>query len=312
MTHITIGADISKDHIDLHSLPDGGTLKVANDRKGFAAIVRWIGTKDVERIVYEPTGPYHKAFERFMMVQGVALSKVNPRLARRFAEATGRLAKTDRIDAALLARYGALLEPRLLQANTQTHNDLKELHMARLALIKDKTAAKNRAKNLCSPLLKRHNADRLRQIERQIRSVDEAIMTLITEDATLKSRFDILVSIPGISQATAFTLLIEMPELGELDEKAAAALCGLAPMSRQSGRWTGRAFIAGGRAIVRQALYMPALVACRFNPDLSAKYDQLKAAGKAPKVAITAIMRKLIVLANALLKNNRKWTTKPA
>jgi transposase len=312
MTDITIGADISKDHIDLYSLPDGQTLKVGNDRKGFAAILKWIGAKTMERIVFEPTGPYHKAFERFMMVQGLPLSKVNPRLARRFAEATGRLAKTDRIDAAMLARYGALLKPRLLQANTQIHNDLKELHVARLALIKDRTAAKNRAKNLSSSLLKRHNADRLRQVERQIKAVDEAIMALIGSDPFFQARFDILVSIPGVSQVTAFTLLIEMPELGELDEKAAAALTGLAPMSRQSGRWTGRAFIAGGRAIVRQALYMPALVASRCNPDLKAKYDQLKTTGKAPKVAITAIMRKLIVLANALLRNNRKWTPKPA
>lgn len=312
MTEITIGADISKDHIDLYSLPNGQTLKVANDRKGFTAILKWIGTKRVVRIVYEPTGPYHKAFERFMMVQGVALSKVNPRLARRFAEATGRLAKTDRIDAGLLARYGALLEPRILEGNSQIYNDLKELHVARLALIKDRTAAKNREKNLSNPLLKKQNADRLRQIERQIKAVDEAIMSLVDEDETLRARFDILVSIPGVSQITAFTLLIEMPELGELDEKAAAALSGLAPMSRQSGRWTGRAFIAGGRAIVRQALYMPALVACRFNPDLKANYDRLKAAGKPTKVAITAIMRKLIVLANALLKNNRKWTPKPA
>jgi len=312
MTDITIGADISKDHIDLHMLPDGQILKVTNDRKGFAAIVRWIGTKSVERIVYEPTGPYHKTFERFMMVQGLALSKVNPRLARRFAEATGRLAKTDRIDAALLARYGELLEPRLLEADRQIHNDLKELHVARLALIKDRTAAKNRAKHVSSSLLKKHNGDRLRQIERQIKAVDDAIMSLIAEDAALKARFDILVSIPGVSQVTAFTLLIEMPELGALEEKAAAALCGLAPMSRQSGRWTGRAFIAGGRAIVRQALYMPALVACRFNPDLKTKYEQLKATGKPPKVAITAIMRKLIVLANALLRKNRKWTPKMA
>nr|WP_246780670.1 transposase [Rhizobium sp. AQ_MP] len=163
-----------------------------------------------------------------------------------------------------------------------------------MALIKDGAAAKNRAKTLSSPLFKRQNADRLRQIERQIKAVDEAILALIAEDALLKAGFDILVSIPGVSHITAFTLLIEMPELGEMDEKAAAALCGLAPMSRQSGRWTGRAFIACGRAIVRQALYMPALVACRFNPDLKARYDQLKAAGKAPKVAITAIMPKLI------------------
>ncbi len=137
-------------------------------------------------------------------------------------------------------------------------------------------------------------------------------MALIAEDASRKARFDILVSIPGVSQVTAFTLLIEMPELGELDEKAAAALSGLAPVSRQSGRWTGRAFIAGGRAIVRHALYMPALVACRFNPDLKAKYDDLVKTGKPPKVAITAIMRKLILLANALLRNNRKWIPKPA
>jgi transposase len=312
MTDITIGADISKEHIDLHSLPDGQTLRATNDRKGFAAILQWIGAKSVERIVYEPTGPYHKAFERFMAANGLALSKVNPRLARRFAEATGRLAKTDKIDAGLLARYGALLQPRILEANTQLLNDLKELHVARLALAKDRTAAKNRGKNLSNPLLKKQNADRLRQIERQITAVDDAIMALIGKDASLKARLDILVSIPGVSEITAFTLLIEMPELGELDEKAAAALSGLAPMCRQSGRWTGRASIAGGRAIVRQALYMPALVASRFNPDLKAKYDVLTKAGKPPKVAITAIMRKLIVLANALLRNNRKWTPKPA
>lgn len=135
---------------------------------------------------------------------------------------------------------------------------------------------------------------------------------MIAEDTPLKARFDILVSIPGVSQITAFTLLIEMPELGKLDEKAAAALSGLAPMSRQSGRWTGRAHIAGGRAIVRHALYMPALVASRFNPDLKTKYDVLIKAGKPHKVAITAVMRKLIVLVNALLRKNRKWTPKHA
>ncbi|WP_246318934.1 transposase [Peteryoungia desertarenae] len=216
------------------------------------------------------------------------------------------------IYAGLLARYGALLEPRLHEGNTQIYNDFKELRVARLALIKDRAAAKNRAKTLSNPLLKKHNTDRLRQIGRQIKAVEEAIMSLVGEDATWLARFYILVSIPGLSQITAFTLLIEMPELGDLNEKAAAALSGLAPMSRQSGRWTGRAFIAGGRAIVRQSLYMPALVACRFNPDLRAKYSHLKAAGKAPEVAITAIMPKLIVLANAMLKNNRKWIPKPA
>ncbi len=132
-------------------------------------------------------------------------------------------------------------------------------------------------------------------------------MLIIKHDPDLAGRFDILVSIPGVSTVTAFALLIDMPELGTLEQGQAASLAGLAPVARQSGTWTGRAFIRGGRANVRHALYMPALVAMRYNPDLKAKYDQLKAAGKAPKVAITAIMRKLIVLANALLSKGRKW-----
>ncbi len=136
-------------------------------------------------------------------------------------------------------------------------------------------------------------------------AIEKEIMLLIKGDPDLAGRFDILVSIPGVSALTAFALLIDMPELGTLDQGQAAALAGLAPVARQSGAWTGRAFIRGGRANVRQALYMPTLVAMRFNPDLKAKYDQLKA-GKAPKVAITAIMRKLIVLANALLRHRRK------
>lgn len=312
MTEITIGADISKDHIDLHRLPDGNRLRVTNDRTGFAAILGWIGDAPVARIVYEPTGAYHKAFERFMLTRGLPVSKVNPRQARRFAEAIGKLAKTDRADAEMLAQFGMLLTPRLFRPNAASCAELKELHAARLALVKDRTAAKNRGRNITQPLLKRQNAARLKQIEAQLAQVEQAITDHIAIDQSLKARFDILVSIPGLSKVTAFTLLIEMPELGELDEKAAGKLAGLAPSDRQSGRWTGRAFIVGGRAIVRQALYMPALVATRFNPDLKTKYDTLRKAGKPPKVAITAIMRKLVVLANALLRKQQKWTPKPA
>lgn len=180
--------------------------------------------------------------------------------------------------------------------------------MAREALVKNRTAAKNRAKTLTLAILKRHNAEQLRQIERQMTAIEKEIMALIKADNDLAHRFAILVSIPGVSAITAFALLVDMPELGTLGQGQAASLAGLAPVARQSGQWTGRAFIRGGRANVRQALYMPALVALRFNPDLKAKYDQLKAAGKASKVAITAIMRKLVVLANALLRDDRKWT----
>ena len=307
----TIGIDISKDHLDAHRMSDGASRRFANDKAGQTALIAWIGEPKAvrgARIVYEPTGPYHRAFERRLADAGCAPVKVNPRQARRFAEATGRLAKTDRLDAAMLARMGALLELEARPVRSPVLSDLKDLHMAREALVKNRTAARNRAKNLTLPILKRHNAEQLRQIERQIAALENQIMALIEADPELARRFDILVSIPGISAITAFALIIDMPELGTLGNGQAASLAGLAPIARQSGQWIGRSFIRGGRANVRHALYMPALVAMRFNPQLKAKYDQLIAAGKPAKKAITAIMRKLVVLANALLRNGRKWT----
>jgi transposase len=307
MNKDTIGVDISKDHLDAHRLADGASRRFANDKSGHKALLRWSAEKPLERVVFEPTGPYHRAFERALGQAGVPFAKVNPRQARRFAEATGKLAKTDRLDAAMLARMGALLQLPVRPPRSEIILELKELHLAREALVKDRTAAKNRGKVLVLALLKRHNAQRLDQIERQIAAVEAAMRAIVDADADLCARFDILTSIPGVSAITAFALLVEMPELGTLEAGEAASLAGLAPIARQSGRWTGRSFIRGGRAGLRQALYMPALVAMRFNPDLKAKYRQLVAAGKPAKVAIAAIMRKLIVLANALLKANRPW-----
>jgi transposase len=253
--------------------------------------------------------PDHGALERALAKAGLPMVKVNPRQARRFAEATGKLAKTDRLDAALLARMGALLQLEARPAPDETIAELKQLHIARDALVKDRTAAKNRAKVITLALLKRQNSERLKHIERQITAIEAEIESRIQANAELERRFGILTSIPGIARLTAFVLLIEMPELGAMEPRQAASLSGLAPVARQSGRWTGKAFIRGG---VRQALYMPALVAMRFNPDLKAKYQQLVAAGKPAKVAITAIMRKLIVMANALLKAGRHWMPKTA
>lgn len=307
MNKDTIGVDISKDHLDAHRMSEGESRRFANDNAGHKALISWLGAPG-SRIVYEPTGPYHRALERRLAAQGFTLVKVNPRQARRFAEATGRLAKTDRLDAAMLARMGALLELEARPVRSALLNDLKDLHMAREALLKTRTAAKNRAKTLTLPILKRHNREQLRQIARQIAAIETEIMTILKAQPDLARRFAILVSIPGVSAITAFALLIDMPELGTLGQGQAASLAGLAPVARQSGQWTGRAFIRGGRANVRQALYMPALVAIRFNPGLKTKYEQLKAKGKAPKVAITAIMRRLLVLANALLRDGRNWT----
>lgn len=303
----TIGVDVSKDWLDAHRLADGAARRFANDKTGRKALIRWLSAAPVKRVVFEPTGPYHRPLERALDTAGLPIAKVNPRQARRFAEAAGKLVKTDRVDAALLARMGEALALPPRPCVSQTIAELKELHLARAALIKDRTAAKNRAKAITLPLLERQNNKRLAEIDAKLEEIDAAIEKLIKEDAPLARRFEILLSIPGVSKITACALLIEMPELGALEGKQAASLAGLAPVERQSGSWKGHAYIRGGRAFLRQALYMPALVACRFNKDSRALYQRLVNAGKPAKVAITAVMRKLVVLANALLRQDRHW-----
>jgi transposase len=307
MNPSTIGVDVSKDGLDAYRLADGASRRFANDKAGCKALIKWLAATPVARVVFEPTGPYHRRIERALDTAGVPIAKVNPRQVRRFAEAAGKLVKTDRADAAMLARMGEVLDLQPRPCVSQTIAELKELHLARAALVKDRTAAKNRAKAITLPLLEKQNKKRLAEIGVKIEEIDAAIEKLINDDAQLARRFEIVLSIPGVSKITAFALLIEMPELGTLEGKQAASLAGLAPIQRQSGSWKGHAFIRGGRAFLRQALYMPALVACRFNKDSRALYQKLVEAGKPPKVAITAVMRKLVVLANALLRHNRSW-----
>lgn len=197
-------------------------------------------------------------------------------------------------------------------APSQILCDLKALNIARTALIKDRTAAKNREKSLASALLKRQSRERLAQIERHLKAIEAEMLARIEGDDALARKFAILTSIPGLAARSAFGLIADMPELGTLESQSAAALSGTAPMTRQSGKKTGRAFVQGGRVHVRQALYMPALVAARFNPDFAAMYRDLTARGKPAKVALTAIMRKLIILANAMIKADRKWAPRHA
>lgn len=184
---------------------------------------------------------------------------------------------------------------------------LAELLAARRALVRDRTAALNRGKILTLPLLKRQNQQQLKRIEAQIKAIDGAQAALVAKHHRLKARFDILLSIPGLGPVSALALLVDMPELGSMDAKQVASLGGLAPITRQSGNWRGKSSIQGGRAELRRALYMPALVAIRFNPPLKAQYLALRKAGKPAKVAIVAVMRKLLITANALLRDHRMW-----
>lgn len=307
-----VGVDISKATLDVHLHPAGKARQFTNDAHGIKALLGWLGDQAIARIVFEPTGPYHHRLERHLGEAGLPLAKVNPLQARRFAQAAGTHAKTDAIDAAMLARMGALLTPPVRPIVSQVVDEMKELHTARLALVKDRTAAKNRQHACRASLLKRHATQRLAQIDRQVAAIDRALKACLQTDPELVARFEILVSIPGIGDITAITMLIEMPELGQLENKQVASLAGLAPQARDSGQHHGRRHIRGGRAVLRQALYMPALVATRFNTDMKVKYQALVHAGKPAKIAITAVMRKIIILANVLLKANRPWAQKTA
>ena len=305
---ITIGIDISKNCLDVHVHPQRTVRQFANDRKGHTQLIGWIKPQQPARIIFEATGAYHRALETALGKAGLAGVKINPLQARRFAEATGKRVKTDPVDAAMLARFGATLRPDIRPAPDETIDTLSELLVARRALVKDRTAALNRAKTLTLSMLKRQNQQQLKQIEDHIAAIDREHANVLAANTALRTRFDILISIPGLAAATALALLIDMPELGGMSGKQAASLIGLAPVTRQSGNWRGKAFIQGGRGQIRQAIYMPALVAIRFNAPLKAKYLAMRAAGKPAKVAIVAIMRKLVVIANALLRDARTWS----
>jgi transposase len=306
MTKPTIGVDISKDHLDACRWPDGATCRVTNDASGHRKLLRWIGG-DVARVAFEATGAYHGAFERALHRAEVPCSKLNPARVRRFAEAIGTNAKTDRVDARLIARMAAMLEPRPQAPTPAIVAELHELQLGRTALLRERTAATNRAGRLTLALLKRQHAARLRQLDRALDEIDAAIAALVASDPGLARKAEILCSIPGVSLVTAAALLAEMPELGSLEAATAASLTGLAPFTRESGKWKGQAKIGGGRGDLRRALYLPALSAARFNPDLKAVYDRLRAKGKPAKLALVAVMRKLVVLANVLVRDDRIW-----
>jgi len=306
MTKDTIGVDISKDTLDVCRLSDKATAHFRNNRSGFLDLKNWLSQTHVTRIVYEPTGAYHRDFEIALGTE-YPMVKVNPLQARRFAQARGVRVKTDRVDAQMLAIMGETFSLAAQPLISQKQRELKELQALRLTLLKDRTRNSNREKSLILAISKRHVRARLKLLKHQLEEIDASIQELLSQDPDTARCHTILCSIPGLSKVSAAALLIEMPELGTLSNKQIASLAGLAPMTRQSGQWCGKAFIQGGRKHLRDALYMPALVAARHNPDLTIKYNALVAAGKPKKVALSALMRKLIILANTLIKQDRKW-----
>lgn len=306
----SIGVDISKDKFDACTYPGGDRGCFTNDATGFKVFLKWQANYDVERIVFEPTGAYHRAFERHFGKAGLPLCKVNPYIARCFAKGNGKRMKSDEVDAYMLGRMGH--EQNLFPGtiNSDDIDMMQELCVTRKALTKDQTAASNRLATARHPIIKAQIKKRIAQIKADLAQIDATLAAIIAANPELKQRAKILTSIKGIGVVTAHILIATMPELGSISNARAASLAGLAPIEKSSGKMVLPAHIGGGRANVRSALYMPALVAIRHNKDLKIKYNALVAAHMPKMKATVAIMRKLLILANTLLAKNRIWTEK--
>jgi transposase len=305
------GIDVSKDWLDVYVHPAGVHWRVGNDVVGLRRLHRELGGFAVERVVLEATGKYHRMAHRTLSTWGYPVSVVNPLRARLFAQASGVLDKTDRIDARLLALMAQSLAPAATRPLPQAVQDLNELVNARTAAMADTVALGNRLGAATTRFLKAELSRQLKRLESHVARLEGEIERRILADPGLCARYEILRSIPGIGNTVAAILLVGLSEMGQGSGKAMSLLAGLAPLADDSGKRQGQRHIRGGRMAVRNGLYMAALSAVRFNRDLKTFYDRLRVNGKAAKLALTAVMRKLVVLANTLIANNRKWTPMP-
>jgi transposase len=305
---VDVGIDVCKAWLDIHILPANTVLRVPNSKTGLKKLLAAVKKFRVRIIVLEATGKYHRECHRFLHDSGFAVTVVNPGRARLFAESLGMLAKTDTVDARMLAMFGGMTKLAATPPLPETLENLREIVRNREAAILAKTALENQ---LGTATLASVIGQIKSQIKVAVRAADvlerEAVR-IVRTDAGLMRRFEILCSIAGVGTITAIGLIANMPELGSLDDKQAGMLAGLAPVAADSGQRRGARHIRGGRSAVRTGIYMAALSATRHNPHLKAFYDRLVAAGKPKKVAITAVMRKLVVLANVLLKADRCWS----
>jgi transposase len=308
-TQVYVGVDVCKDWLDAFFLPVGESRRFANDPGGIKQLNRLCRKRGAAKIVMEATGKYHRSAHRALSAAGLSVAVVNPLRARLFAEVNGALAKTDAIDARMLAMMAEKLDPKASEPPPQALEELQELVRARQAAVAERTALMNRRGEAKTDAL-RTELDRLIEAVREhIERLEKEIDRRIRADATLKHRRDLLTSIPGIGPVAAAALLADLDELGACSNKSAAMLVGLAPLARDSGQTSGKRRIRGGRALLRAALYMPALAAKTHNPPLKHFHDRLIAAGKQAKVALTAVMRKLVVIANTLIREDRPWTS---
>ena len=309
-TDVDVGIDVCKAFLDIHILPANTVLRVANTKTGLKKLLAALKGLAVRTIVVEATGKYHRECHRTLHDSGYAVTVVNPGRARLFAESLGALAKTDKVDARMLAVFGSMAKLAATPPLPETLENLREIVRNRDAAILAKTALENQLGTATLASVIKQIGTQIKAAARAADVLEREALSIVKADPGLKRRFEILVSIAGVGTITAIGLIANMPELGSLDNKQAGMLAGLAPVASDSGQRRGARHIRGGRAAVRTGIYMAALSATTHNPQLCAFYDRLVAAGKPKKVAITAVMRKLIGLANLLLKEDRLWSPK--
>ena len=309
---VYVGIDVAKDRLDVALLPAGESLAVGRDSAGLEALIERLGQLGPALVVLEATGGYEQVVSAGLAAAGLPVCVVNPRQIRDFARATGKLAKTDRLDALAIARFAQAVKPPARLLPDEQAQMLGELVARRRQVIEMIGMESNRLRQAKAKLVRRSIERLLAVFQAQLTALEAELDETIRGTPIWREREELLTSVPGIGDTTARAILAELPELGRLDRRQLAALAGLAPFNRDSGTRRGERHIRGGRASLRAALYMPTLVATRCNPPIRATYLRLRAAGKKPKVALTACMRKLLVILNAMLRDATPWQSPTA
>lgn len=305
-TSLYVGIDVAQAHLDVAVCPSGEEWRVTHDPDGITALVERLTSLAPALVVLEATGGLEMPLAGELLDAVLPVAVVNPRQVRDFARAMGKLAKTDTLDAQVLARFGEGVKPQprpLPDAQTQ---ELKALVVRRRQLVEMTTAEKNRLRR-ATPRLHPQLQEHIDWLRRQSKELDKDLGELIRSSPAWRAKEKLLDSVPGVGPVLCTTLLAQLPELGALSRRQVCALVGVAPFNRDSGTLRGRRTVWGGRSQVRAALYMGTLVASRFNPVIKAFYQRLCAAGKAKKVALTACMRKLLTILNSMLKHRNTW-----
>jgi transposase len=305
---LAAGIDVGQRYFDIGLAPSGKTFRVPNAAEGIAAVVERLGQEGVYRVVLEAIGPYAQRLVCALGAAGFEVGLINPRRIKAFRDFEGRRAKTDRLDARLIARFALAMTDTIRPLPTTEQLALKALSTRRRQLVEMIAMEKTRLKQAVEPLLLESHRTVIAALTAECRQIEAELGRRIAADPQMAGTFEILTSIPGIGQRVAGVLITELPEIGRCDRRAIASLAGLAPHISQSGNAPPRAAISGGRPCVRSALYMAALVASRHNPELKAAYLNLRSQGKPAKLALVAIARKLLVTANALVKNRTPYT----